>query len=154
MWVEFLQDIFNLVLVPLFAVLTIYLIRVLNAQADKIKETTDSTLVQKYIGTLNDIIVTCVIATNQTYVESLKKQNAFTKEAQKEAFKKTYESVKSILSDEAEEVLSMVYEDLDGYIKQQIEMMVHSNKMEFNFYARQQGMEVQQNTEPPINYEY
>ena len=141
MWVEFLQDIFNLVLVPLLGVLTFYLIRVLNAQADKIKETMDSALVQKYVRTLNDIIITCVIATNQTYVESLKKQNAFTKEAQKKAFKKTYESVKSILSDEAEEVLSMVYEDLDGFIKQQIEMMVHSNKMELNLYTKQNEIE-------------
>jgi len=35
---------------------------------------------------LDDTITKCVIATNQTYVDSLKDKNAFDKAAQEEAF--------------------------------------------------------------------
>jgi hypothetical protein len=45
-------------------------------------------------------ISTCVIATNQTYVESLKQQGKFDAEAQKEAFAKTYNAVIAVLSEE------------------------------------------------------
>ena len=45
-------------------------------------------------------ISVCVIATNQTYVDALKKAGKFDEEAQKEAFAKTYNAVLLVLSDE------------------------------------------------------
>jgi hypothetical protein len=55
----------------------------------------------KYIAMLDDTICACVIATSQTYVEALKKENAFTKEAQLEAFDKTFNAVMKVLSEDA-----------------------------------------------------
>ena len=124
MTIEFLQQLFNLVLVPLLAILTAYIVKLINTQSEKLKSSIDNEIVIKYIGFLNDLIVTCVMATNQTYVDALKDQNAFTEEAQKQAFEMTYNTIKNILSDEMEKVLSMVYEDLDSYIKEQIEFRV------------------------------
>ena len=40
----------------------------------------------KYLKMLSETITKCVIATNQTYVETLKKQGKFDEEAQKIAF--------------------------------------------------------------------
>ena len=71
--------------------------------------------INKYIKMLAETITDCVIATNQTYVEVLKKQEAFTKEAQKEAFKKTYDAVMLVLSDDAKEYLTEAYGDLSAY---------------------------------------
>ena len=69
-----------------------------------------------------------VIATNQTYVESLKKQGKFDAEAQKVAFNQTYEAVMCILSEEAKEYLNEAVGDLNLYITQKIEAEVQLNK--------------------------
>jgi hypothetical protein len=79
---------------------------------------------------LETTIVDCVIATNQTYTEALKKQNAFTAEAQKEAFAKTYNAVMAILSQDAVDYLTAFVGDLDLFIKQKIEAEVSENKKE------------------------
>jgi hypothetical protein len=70
----------------------------------------------------------CVVATNQTYVDALKKDNAFTIEAQKEAFKKTYNAVMMVLTDEAKECLTQIYGDLTIYITTKIEAEVKNIK--------------------------
>lgn len=147
--IELAQQIFNLVLVPLFGILVAYVIKYINAQRDRLKEITDNELIWKYIDILHNIIATCVIATNQTYVNALKEKNAFTKEAQEEAFKKTFEAVKSILSDELVNILSMVYEDLDAYITEQIELIVHLNRENFN-----NNWDNDDSVVPPLNYTY
>ena len=124
----FLQEIFTVVIIPLLGVLTVFIIKCVNSYSNKIKEQTGNELIQKYIGILNDIIITCVIATNQTYVEALKKEGKFDLEAQKKAFEMTYEAVKEILSEEILDVLSVVYEDIEVYIKEQIEFAVNVDK--------------------------
>ena len=81
------------------------------------------------IALLSDTITACVIATNQTYVEELKKNNAFTAEAQKEAFKLTYDAVMAVLTEEAEKCLSEIYGDLAAYITTKIEAEVNLSKI-------------------------
>ena len=70
---------------------------------------------------LQDTIVRCVIATNQTYVENLKNKNAFDKEAQEEAFKMTYDAVMVILTDDAKDYLNNAVGDLQLYVTKLIE---------------------------------
>ena len=60
-------------------------------------------------------------------VEALKNQNAFNAEAQREAFRMTYESVMSLLTCEAKEYLSAAYGDLSEYVKYRIEAEVNRN---------------------------
>ena len=77
---------------------------------------------------LSNTICECVIATNQTYVDSLKKQGKFDAEAQKKAFEMTYNAVIEILSEEAKVYLASVYGDLTAYITNMIEAEVNKNK--------------------------
>ena len=127
-WMEMLQKIFEVCIIPLLGILTTYLVMFIQKKTKELQKTTDNELYKKYIGMLQDTIVRCVIATNQTYVEALKNKNAFTEEAQKEAFKMTYESVMSILTDEAKEYLSNAVGDLQVYITKLIEAQVNMNK--------------------------
>ena len=62
------------------------------------------------------------------FFDALKDKNAFDAEAQKEAFKKTYEAVSAILTEEAKKYLEQIVGDLELYIKQQIEAAVNANK--------------------------
>jgi recombinational DNA repair protein (RecF pathway) len=127
-FLELSQQIFTTLIVPLLAVVTVFLIRWFTAQAEELKKKTDNEIAQKYIDLLNNTIVTCVTATNQTYVNALKDKNMFDKEAQEEAFRRTFEAVQEILSDEARVYLNEIYNDLNEYIVNQIEATVNYEK--------------------------
>ena len=128
-WLKLLQEIFVVCVIPLLGVLTKYLISYIEAQKENIKTKNDNELTNKYIDLLAETIETCVIATNQTYVDSLKKKNQFTREAQLEAFRMTKEAVLKILSQDAEKYLTEIYGDLDAYIVNQIQACVNINKL-------------------------
>lgn len=73
-------------------------------------------------------VVNCVIATNQTYVNSLKKSGKFDSEAQKEAFNRTMEAILSILSQETQDYIAEMTGDLNTYLTQLIEAEVNAHK--------------------------
>ena len=127
-WLNILQQIFELCIIPLLAIITRSLVIYISTKKDELKNKTDNELAKKYLDLLNDTIANCVIATNQTYVEALKKENAFTADAQKAAFEKTYQTVIATLSEEAKKYLPEVVGDLQTYITQKIEASVNQNK--------------------------
>lgn len=126
---EILTTIFKVVIIPLLSVLTGYLIKWINAKAQELKATTDNTYAHKYVDMLQETIIKTVIAVNQTYVDALKDKNAFTIEAQKEAFQRVYDSVMASLTEEALEYLNSIIGDLNEYITNHIEAAVNENKM-------------------------
>lgn len=128
-WMVMLYQIFELCVIPFLGVLTMYLVQYIKMKSQEITDKTDSELADKYIQMLTDTITTCVIATNQTYVEALKKQGKFDKEAQKEAFELTYNAVMAVLTDEAKHYLAAIYGDLTAYITTRIEAEVNVSKI-------------------------
>ena len=127
---EIIKQIFELCIIPILAVATGFFVNWLKKKANELKVKTDNEILQKYIDMLTSTVTDCVIATNQTYVEALKKQNAFDINAQKEAFKMTYEAVLSILTEEAKDYLSSAVGDLEIFLTQKIEAEVNYEKTE------------------------
>lgn len=125
---ELIKQIFEVCLFPLLGVLTTFLILFINKKSQELKATTDNELYHKYIDMLEETVVNCVIATNQTYVDSLKKQGKFDLEAQKEAFSRTYNQVMLILADDAKIYLESAVGDLNAYITNMIETQVKLNR--------------------------
>ena len=78
---EIVATIFQIVIIPLLTVLTTYAVKWLRMKADELKAKTENEYLQKYIDMLHDTIVTNVIAVNQTYVDALKEQDIFDKDA-------------------------------------------------------------------------
>ena len=128
MGMEMLAEIFEVCIIPLLTVLTAYFIKFVNAKSAEIGTKVENETQKKYLEMLNSTITDCVIATTQTYVDSLKKQGTFDVEAQKVAFTMTYESVVKLLTDEATEYLNEAVGDLQLYIAQKIEAEVNLNK--------------------------
>jgi hypothetical protein len=112
----------------LFGVLVAYVVKYINAKGNEIAANVDSELASKYIVMLTTTIADCVIATNQTYVEALKKEGKFDKDAQAKAFQMTYDAVMDILTDDAKEYLANFYGDLTLYLTKRIEAEVVANK--------------------------
>ena len=127
-WMELLQKIFEVCIIPLLGVLTAFLIVFISKKAQELKAKTNNELYNKYIDMLEQTIINCVIATNQTYVDALKREGKFDGEAQKIAFQKTYDSVMAILSEDAKTYLNEAIGDLQAYIINQIEAQVNLNK--------------------------
>lgn len=127
-WMNILEQVFNIVLFPLMGVATTALIVFITAKTKELKEKYDNDLFSKYADMLEQTIISCVIATNQTYVEALKKEGKFDAEAQKTAFDKTFSAVITILSDDAYDYLSEAIGDLEEYITNRIEAEVNTCK--------------------------
>lgn len=125
---ELLAQIFQLCIVPLAGVLTSFLVSYLKKKSVELQEKTDNELAKKYMQMLTDTICVCVMATNQTYVDALKKQGKFDKEAQEKAFQMTLNAVLAILSQEAQDYLTSIYGDLNAYITQLVEARVNQCK--------------------------
>ena len=128
MTIELISQIMEIVVIPLLGILTTYIVKLVNVKINEISSTKHNELEQKYLNMLNETITKCVIATTQTYVETLKKEGKFDKTAQETAFSKTYTAVLAILSDEAKKYLTEAVGDLNLYITQQIEAEVKLTK--------------------------
>ena len=134
-WINLLTQIFEICIIPLLGILTTFLITFIKTKKDELlnkitidKNEEDRKLLEKYVNLAVDTVIDCVIATNQTYVESLKEQGKFDAEAQKIAFDKTLNAVLSILSDDAKNYLSEIFGDLNVYLTNLIEAQVNLNK--------------------------
>ena len=125
---ELLSQIFEVCIIPLLGVLPTFLVRYINAKMKTLADTTNDEQQKKYIEMLNSTITACVFATTQKYVDTLKKQGKFDKEAQEQAFLMTFNAVSGLLTEESKKYLNEAIEDLDLYIKQKIESEVNINK--------------------------
>ena len=125
---EIVIQIIQVCVIPLLGILTKYLVDYLTAKRDEINSKTDSEIAQKYTNMIYQTVVDCVIATNQTFVESLKKSGSFDEAAQKEAFNRTMSAVMAILSDDAKEYIAEATGDLNTYLTQLIEAEVNKRK--------------------------
>lgn len=127
-WMEMLSKIFELCVIPLLGILTSYLIVFIRMKKQELVNKTEDEKAKKYLDMIGETIVDCVLATNQTYVDSLKAQGAFDVEAQKIAFQKTYDMVIKFLTDEAKEYIAAVYGDVTEYLTSKIEAQVNLSK--------------------------
>lgn len=126
--ISLLPQLFELCIFPLLGILTAYVVAFIRSKKEEIKMVSKNEVAKKYADMLSDTITTCVVATNQTYVDSLKSQNAFDGNAQKQALQMTLNAVLTILSDEAKIYLKEFYGDLNQYITQRIEAEVRKTK--------------------------
>lgn len=128
MSIELVTQIFELIIIPLLGIITTYVVKLVNKKIAEIDSSIDNEMASKYFEMLDNTITSCVLATTQTYVDSLKNSGEFTKEAQKEAFNKTYSAVMNILSEDAVEYLNNIVGDLNTYIESKIESEIKINK--------------------------
>lgn len=129
-FINYMVPVVGTALGTLLSALFAYLIVYINKKKQALLETSKSEIEKKYIEKISKTITDCVIATNQTFVETLKKENAFTKEAQEEAFQKTITNVMSILNEDCIEYLESITSDITVYLRNQIEAEVNKNKIE------------------------
>ena len=125
---DLLKQIFEVCIIPLLGVLTTWLITYIRAKKIESKKRYNLDVISQTLDSLEKLVVDCVLATKQTYVDELKKTGKFDLEAQLAAFEKTKNAVLDILSDDTKALLNSVVGDLGIYITQLIEAAVNSTK--------------------------
>ena len=125
---EFVQELLLAISTAAIPVVTTFvckwLISLSNANKVKIK----NERAQATLGLVTDMIVAAVETTTSTYVKQLKADNIFDAAAQKEAFNKTFETVKKQLTEDAEKIIAETYGDVEVYISNKIEQLVEELK--------------------------
>ena len=127
--IETVAMIFTTIIIPILGILSTFLINFLRIKSVDIQNKIESDIADEYIGMITNTITDCVIATNQTYVETLKKHGKFDKAAQEEAFKQTLNAVLAVLTEDAKEYIYQISGDVTAYLTSKIESAVNQNKM-------------------------
>ena len=123
-----MENLGNILIPLLVTIITICICMMTSKVAKSAAESAPS----KYSGIiygLENIVNKAVITTNQTFVNELKKQGKFDKEAMQEAYKRTYESIVASLSQSFFEYIDKENVDIDVLLKNMIETSVNWNKI-------------------------
>ena len=122
-----MENLGNILIPLLITVITICIC----TMTSKIAKNAAESAPNKYSGiiyALENIVNKAVITTNQTFVNELKKQGKFDKEAMQEAYRRTYESIVASLSQSFFEYIDEETIDIDMLLKNMIETSVNWNK--------------------------
>ena len=122
-----MENLANILIPLLITVITICICIMTSNVAKKAAESAPEKY-QDIIYGLEGIVSKAVITTNQTFVDELKKQGKFDKEAMQEAYRRTYESIVASLSQSFFEYIDRETIDIDVLLKNMIETSVNWNK--------------------------
>lgn len=124
----FLQNLLYGILVAIAPVITTFICQWLFTLIKEIKLKINNEQFNETINVVEQTIANAVTTTTQTYVDNLKKENLFNKEAQLVAFEKTKTAVLAQLTEDSKKVITTVYGDLNTYLTNMIETKVHEQK--------------------------
>jgi len=125
---EALLTLLQAVIVAAVPVITTYLCNYLKAKKEEAKAKTTNETAKALIDGALDAVVKAVAVTNQTYVDALKKSGEFSPENQREAFRRSFETAKQLLTQEAADYIETAYGSLQEWLTNQIEAQVKESK--------------------------
>ena len=123
-----MENLGNILIPLLITIITICICTITSKIAKNAAESAPSKY-SEIIYALENIVNKAVITTNQTFVNELKKQGKFDKEAMEEAYNKTFNSIVASLSQSFFEYIDEETIDIDALLKNMIETSVNWNKI-------------------------
>lgn len=125
---DILSELLKAVLTVVIPILAGYLVTFIQGKSKSIMAGANSTIAKDLVTGAEKIIVDAVQATNQTFVDELKKSGKFDAAAAEEAFKRTKDAVLKILPQSTKDALSVLYGDVDAWLDAQVESTVKAVK--------------------------
>ena len=120
-WQSILLSVLSIVITALVSWISERLIRLINTKISNTKYA-------KYLGEALDVVTRAVKSTYQTYVESLKGQDMFTAEAQKEALSRAKTTALNQLSKDTQNFIQSNFGDVEAWIQESIESTLYDLK--------------------------
>ena len=134
-----MENLGNILIPLLITIITVCICTITSKIAKNAAESAPSKY-SEIIYALENIVNKAVITTNQTFVNELKKQGKFDKEAMEKAYNKTFNSIIASLSQSFFEYIDKETIDIDALLKNMIETSVNWNK-ERKVVAKPVGIE-------------
>ena len=125
---EMIKDLLYILITAAVPVLTTYVCKFLYTKWTESKTKIENDTISTTLDNVVVMVLDVVESVNQTFVDELKKKGEFTKESAEEAFNKSKEIALTMLSNDAADIISMVYGDLDVYLDTLIEATVKKLK--------------------------
>ena len=125
---ELVKDLLYVLITAAVPVLTTYLCKFLYAKWTEGKVQIENEKISTTLDSVVKMVLDVVESVNQTFVDELKKKGEFTEDAAKEAFNKSKETALKMLSEDATNIIIMVYGDIDVYLDTLIEATVKKLK--------------------------
>ena len=125
---ELIKDLLYIFITAAVPVLTTYLCKFLYEKWSTNKQAVDNQHVQDILDQVINMVLNCVTAVNQIFVDELKKKGEFTTDAAKEAFSMCKDMAIKMLTDEAKKIIADIYGDVDTYLDTLIESSVNQVK--------------------------
>ncbi len=147
---EFAFELLQAVATAAIPVCAGFLIQFLRRKSAQIGAQTDSLIDKELLAEVTDAVTTAVAYTSQTYVDALKKDGIFDKEAQAEALRKSLKKTTSLLSKSARSVLGEIYGDLDAYLTSRIEAEVRKQKQQTDILTLDESFTAELNEAPDV----
>ena len=108
---ETLNTLMSMVILPLLLALSGFAVAWLRKKTQEITANINDATVRKYVDLASDAVTKAVQTTFQTYVDALKAQGKFDKEAQLTALQKAKDTATALITDEAKRVIAEAYRD-------------------------------------------
>lgn len=128
-WNELLTILMQVVIIPAIPIIVTFLVKFCKAKTDEAISTVNNETLRQALSEATDAVYTAVTYTSQTYVDSLKEQGTFDKEAQIIALNTALKKAQSLLAAETKELLEFLYGDLDNWLTTKIEQTVKEQKL-------------------------
>ena len=115
-------------ILPVVATYTVNLIKTKIKEINVIANVTQNENISKIIENAFSDVMDAVLYINQIYVDALKSNGKFDKDAQKNAFNRAYTEALNMISDESKRVIEQTYGSFDKWLKLKIETSVNLAK--------------------------
>ena len=125
---EFIKDLLYILITAAVPVLTTYVCKFLYVKWTEGRTRIENEKISNTLDSVVTMVLDVVESVNQTFVDELKKKGEFTEESAKEAFNKSKETALNMLSNEAADIITTVYGDVDVYLDTLIEATVKQLK--------------------------
>jgi hypothetical protein len=125
---EVLQSILYAVITAAVPVITTFLCKWLFSLYENNKVKIKNETVREVLDKVVDMLVAVVETTTSTYVKQLKNDGMFDEVAQQEAFKRSFEAAKKLLTEESINIIAETYGNVDEYLTNKIEQLVEELK--------------------------
>lgn len=127
---EFIQQLMYLVITGILPFVTVYFANYVKSIIQKNSEKAENEQLQSLISYAGEAISVAVMTVSQTYVDTMKTQGKFDKEAQAIAKQMAIDKAKELISKEMKSAIETVYTNFDAYLDNYIETIVRESKIE------------------------
>lgn len=127
---EFIQQLMYLVITGILPFVTVYFANYVKAIIQKNSEKSENEQIQSLINYAGEAISVAVITVSQTYVDTMKAEGKFDKEAQAIAKQMAIDKAKELISTEMKSAIETIYTNFDAYLDNYIETLVRETKIE------------------------